>query len=234
MNVERMTQRVQEALNAAYTRALRTQHADDARAPAGGDPRSAGGHCRAHPPEGRRRSEPRRRRRPQAIAALPRLTGPERRPGAGNGLAGADPAAGRAETEAKSFNDEYVSVEHLLLAMVDAGAAWARHLPRCGTVPRETAGRAARRSAATSASPRRIPKARTSRSSATAATSRAMRSRANSIRSSAATRRSAASSKCSRGAPKTTRSSSASPASAKPRSSRAWRSASCAATCPKD
>ena len=57
--------------------------------------------------------------------------------------------------------------------------------------------------------------------------------RASSTRSSAATRRSAASSRCCPGAPRTTRCSSASPASARRRSSRGWPTASLRATCPR-
>ena len=57
--------------------------------------------------------------------------------------------------------------------------------------------------------------------------------RASSTRSSGATRRSAASSRCCRGARRTTRCSSASPASARPRSSRASPGASSRATCPR-
>ena len=59
------------------------------------------------------------------------------------------------------------------------------------------------------------------------------RARASSTRSSAATTRSAASSRCCRAAPRTTRCSSASPASARPPSSRGSPVASSRATCPR-
>ena len=70
------------------------------------------------------------------------------------------------------------------------------------------------------------------RSRSTAATSPRRPRRASSTRSSAATTRSAASSRSSAAARRTTPSSSASPASARPRSSRASPSASSPATCP--
>jgi len=118
MNVERMTQRVQEALNAAYTRALAEHNtqtspehllaavldqSDGVAQPilekAGLDPRTV---------------EERLRR---AIAALPRYSGAN----AEQSQVTVSPALtrllARADEEAKSLNDDYVSVEHLLLAM---------------------------------------------------------------------------------------------------------------------
>jgi ATP-dependent Clp protease ATP-binding subunit ClpB len=124
MNVERMTQRVQEALNAAYTRAL-TEHntqttpehllaaildqPEGIAAPilskAGIDPGTFG------------------KRVDEAISALPRYSGAN----ADQNQVTVSPALTRllanADTEAKGLNDEYVSVEHLLLAMAaDTGA----------------------------------------------------------------------------------------------------------------
>ena len=118
MNVERMTQRVQEALNAAYTRALTERNTqttpehllaavldqpEGIAAPvlqkAGIDAATLGNKV------------------DQAIGALPRLSGPN----ADQSTVTVSPALTRllasAETEAKSLNDEFVSVEHLLLAM---------------------------------------------------------------------------------------------------------------------
>src|SRR5579884_1921974 len=118
MNVERMTQRVREALNAAYTRALAEHNtqtspehllaavldqSDGVAQPilekAGLDPRTV---------------EERLRR---AIAALPRYSGAN----AEQSQVTVSPALtrllARADEEAKSLNDDYVSVEHLLLAM---------------------------------------------------------------------------------------------------------------------
>ena len=80
---------------------------------------------------------------------------------------------------------------------------------------------------------RRTPRSSTRRSRSTAATSPRRRARASSTRSSGATRRSAASSRCCRAARRTTRCSSASPASARPRSSRGSPAASSRATCPR-
>jgi len=118
MNVERMTQRVQEALNAAYTRALSEHNTQTApehllaaildqtegiAAPilekAGLDPRAVDQRLTA------------------AIAALPRYQGAN----ADQSHVTVAPALTRllakADDEAKSLNDDYVSVEHLLLAM---------------------------------------------------------------------------------------------------------------------
>ncbi|HEY0403840.1 MAG TPA: Clp protease N-terminal domain-containing protein, partial [Blastococcus sp.] len=123
MNVERMTQRVQEALNAAYTRALSEHHTQTApehllaaildqtegiAAPilekAGLDPRTVDQRLHA------------------ALAALPRYQGAN----ADQSQVTLAPALSRllakADDEAKSLNDDYVSVEHLLLAMTaDSG-----------------------------------------------------------------------------------------------------------------
>ncbi len=124
MNVERMTQRVQEALNAAYTRAVSEHHTqttpehllaaildqtDGVAGPilqkAGLDPQTVD------------------QRVTQAVAALPRLQGAN----ADQSHVTVAPALtrllGKADDEAKSLNDDYVSVEHLLLAMTaDNGA----------------------------------------------------------------------------------------------------------------
>ncbi len=118
MNVERMTQRVQEALNAAYTRALTERNTqttpehllaavldqpEGVAVPilqkAGLDPTTIGNKVDA------------------AIAALPRHTGAN----ADQGQVTVSPALTRllaaADGEAKALNDDFVSVEHLLLAM---------------------------------------------------------------------------------------------------------------------
>ncbi len=125
MNVERMTQRVQEALNAAYTRALSEHNtqttpehllaavlgqSDGVAAPilekAGLDPQAV------------------EQQTDRAVAALPRLQGAA----ADQSHVTVAPALTRllakADDEAKSLNDDYVSIEHLLLAMTaDGGAA---------------------------------------------------------------------------------------------------------------
>ena len=118
MNADRMTQRVQEALNGAYTRALAEHHtqtspehvlgsvldqADGIAAPllqkAGIDPAELG------------------RRAERAAAALPRYSGA----GAESNSPTVSPALARllsaADAEAKALNDDYVSVEHLVLAL---------------------------------------------------------------------------------------------------------------------
>jgi ATP-dependent Clp protease ATP-binding subunit ClpB len=133
MNVERMTQRVQEALNQAYQRALREHHSQTTplhllaallEQPEGLVPaivQSAG----AVPRELQRRVE-------EQLGQLPRLSG-----------ANADQAQvtiapelsrllARADDEAKALKDDYVSVEHLLLAMFEAGGPVAQVLRDTG------------------------------------------------------------------------------------------------------
>ena len=122
MNVERMTQRVQEALNAAYTRALSEHHTQTAPEhllaaildqtegvagpileKAGLDPLVVDQHLA------------------RALEALPRYQGAN----ADQSHVTVAPALtrllGKADDEAKSLNDDYVSVEHLLLAMTADG-----------------------------------------------------------------------------------------------------------------
>ena len=124
MNVERMTQRVQEALNAAYTRAVSEHNTqttpehllaaildqtDGVAGPiltkAGLDPRTVDQRVQA------------------AVAALPRLQGSN----ADQSHVTVAPALtrllGKADDEAKSLNDDYVSIEHVLLAMTADGGA---------------------------------------------------------------------------------------------------------------
>ena len=160
-----------------------------------------------------------RNRADEAVAKLPKAYG------------AAEPALSRettavfdaAEAARKELRDDYLSVEHLLLAMAD----------RLGVGRRGAAGRAAR-------GPRQPPRHQPEPRGAVPGP-RALRPRphpggprrASSTRSSAATTRSAGSSRCCRGAPRTTRCSSASPASARPPSSRVSPGASPTATCPR-
>ncbi|HTJ26179.1 MAG TPA: ATP-dependent chaperone ClpB [Candidatus Limnocylindria bacterium] len=133
MNVDRMTQRVQEALNDAYQRALREHHTQTTPAhllaalleqeggvvpalllAAGIDPREVA------------------RRVDRELGRQPRLTG-----------INADQAQvtvapelvrllSRADEEAKSLKDDYVSVEHLLLAMLEGNTPVAGLLREAG------------------------------------------------------------------------------------------------------
>ena len=127
MNVERMTQRVQEALNAAYSRALSERNTQTAPehllaavldqsegiavpilAKAGLDTATVTSQV------------------DQAIGRLPRFSGSN----ADANQVTVAPALTRlltaAEDEAKKLNDEYVSVEHLLLAMTADGGGVGR------------------------------------------------------------------------------------------------------------
>ena len=110
----------------------------------------------------------------------------------------------RPRTRRRSFKDDYVSVEHLLLAMIDDTGAAGRLLKEAG-VTRDTLMTALQEvrgnQRVTIAEPRsdlRGPGEVRPRPDP------AGRARTSSTRSSAATRRSAASSRCCRGAPRTT------------------------------
>ncbi len=122
MNVEKMTERVGDALNAAYTRALHEHNtqttpehmlaalldqergiAPDIVAKAGADPKAL------------------QRATDEAIGRLPRLSGA----GADSAQVTLSPELARimsvAENEANGLQDDYTSVEHVLLAMAQAG-----------------------------------------------------------------------------------------------------------------
>ena len=121
MNVEKMTERVGDALNAAYSRALHEHNtqtspehmlaalleqergiAPDIVAAAGADPKALA------------------RKADEAIGRLPRLTGS----GAESAQVTLSPELARimtvAENEAKALQDDYTSVEHVLLAMAES------------------------------------------------------------------------------------------------------------------
>jgi ATP-dependent Clp protease ATP-binding subunit ClpB len=121
MNVDKMTERVSEALNAAYSRALQEHHtqttpehvvaalleqergiAADILQKAGADPKVVA------------------RKVDEAIGRLPRLTGAH----ADSAQVTLSPELGRlmtaAENEAKALQDDYTSVEHVLLAMAQS------------------------------------------------------------------------------------------------------------------
>jgi len=127
MNVDRMTQRVQEALNAAYSLAL-SEHATQ----------TAPEHLLAAlldqsdgiavPILQKAGLEPSALAQPlaRALAALPHFSGPN----ADQSQVTVAPSLTRllanADDEAKALGDEYVSVEHLLLAMTAEGGAVGR------------------------------------------------------------------------------------------------------------
>ncbi len=133
MNVEKMTERVADALNAAYSRALSEHNtqttpehmlaallaqdrgiAPDVVKAAGADPAAL------------------ERRADEAIAKLPRLSGSS----AESAQVTLAPELARimaaAEKEGQSLGDDYVSVEHVLLAMAQAGGAIGKLLRDAG------------------------------------------------------------------------------------------------------
>jgi ATP-dependent Clp protease ATP-binding subunit ClpB len=127
MNVEKMTERVADGLNAAYSRALHEHNtqtspehmlaalleqergiAPDVVAAAGGDPKALA------------------QKADEAIGRLPRLSGA----GAESAQVTLSPELARimsvAENEAKALQDDYTSVEHVLLAMAQSSGAIGR------------------------------------------------------------------------------------------------------------
>ena len=133
MNADRMTQRVQEALNAAYSRAL-SEH----------NPQTSPEHLLAVLLDQDEGIAPAileksgvdvaalRRAVDAAIGRLPRLSGSN----ADNAQVTVAPAIPRiftqAENEAKQLGDEYTSVEHLLLALLDSNTDAAKTLHAAG------------------------------------------------------------------------------------------------------
>ena len=167
MDLNKLTLKSQAALAGAREQAAARNHADRARArPVRPARRSRGRDlircCTA-------RASPRRPARP-GRRALDRMPEGLRRAG-GRARGGHACVLERAFDEARALTDEYVSTEHLLLAMLDGDAL------RAGSCRRRTrARRGARRRwprfAAASASPTRTPRRSTRRWSATGATSR--------------------------------------------------------------
>ncbi len=133
MNVDRMTENVQQALNAAYTRALNERNtqttpehllaamleqekgvAADVLAKAGVDV-----------PALRRKSD-------EAIGQLPRLSGPSADSSQVHVSSELTRLLSAADAEAKALQDDYVSVEHLLLALVASSGPGAQLLKNLG------------------------------------------------------------------------------------------------------
>ncbi|MBV8345331.1 MAG: AAA family ATPase, partial [Candidatus Eremiobacteraeota bacterium] len=133
MNVEKMTERVADALNAAYSRALHEHNtqtapehmlaalldqergiAPDILEKGGADPKAIA------------------RRVDEAIGRLPRLSGA----GAENAQVTLSPELARimsvAENEAKALQDDYTSVEHVLLAMAQSSGEVGRIFREAG------------------------------------------------------------------------------------------------------
>src|SRR6266540_2077181 len=131
----------------------------------------------------------------QALSRMPRVSGP----GAQGSQVYISPRVNEvltgAETQAQRMKDEYVSVEHLLLALADLkDGAVAEAFRAAGLTPAKLL-----EAAAAVRGGQRV----TSPTRSTGGTSPRSPSRANSTPSSAATRRSAASSRSSRAAPRT-------------------------------
>ena len=133
MNADRMTERVQDALNSAYSLALNEHHtqttpehllvallqqdrgiAPDIVKAAGIDPRAL------------------LQRAQEAVARLPRLTGANADAATVTVAPESTRLLSQADAEAKQLQDEYISVEHLLLAMAQNSGAVGRVLRESG------------------------------------------------------------------------------------------------------
>ncbi|MDQ6932256.1 MAG: ATP-dependent chaperone ClpB [Candidatus Eremiobacteraeota bacterium] len=133
MNVDRMTENVQQALNAAYTRALSERNtqttpehllaamleqekgiADDVLAKAGVDVSAL------------------IRKTDEAIGQLPRLSGPNADSSQAHVSSELTRLLSQADAEAKTLQDDYVSVEHLLLALVASSGPGGQVLKNAG------------------------------------------------------------------------------------------------------
>ena len=232
LDPNRFTRKTQEALGAAQARPRDT-----------GNTEVSSLHLFARAPRPARRCRHRRDRtdrcRSRRAAAAGRRSA--RAPAAREWRDGARRAARvrnfrlleEADKERAQLDDEYLSTEHVLLAMTDVHRWCRRPVARHGHHPRRRARRAAagaRLAPRHERQPRRaVPGAREVRPRP----HRGRRAPARSTRSSAATKRSAGSSRCCRAARRTTPCSSVSRVSARPRSSKASRAASSRATCPR-
>ncbi len=133
MNVDRMTENVQQALNAAYTRALNERNtqttpehllaamleqdkgiAGDVLAKAGVDVPAL------------------TRKTDEAIGQLPRLSGPNADSSQIHVSSELTRLLSQADAEAKALQDDYVSVEHLLLALLASSGSGAQLLKNLG------------------------------------------------------------------------------------------------------
>ena len=124
MNADRMTERVAQGLNSAYTRALSEHNTqttpehlaaallDQERGIASDILKRAG----ANPETFSRRID-------EAIGRLPRLTGASAENAQVHASQDLTRLLARADEEAKALGDDFVSVEHLLLSMADSSGA---------------------------------------------------------------------------------------------------------------
>ena len=164
------------------------------------------------------------------IRRLPKVSG-------GSGEVYASPETGKilnlAEKTAEKLHDDYISVEHLMLAIFSEGTSDVKQLLQSHGITRSRFTdelSKVKTAPVTSDNPEETYDALKKYGTDLVERARAARSW---TRSSAATPRSATSSASCRARPRTTLCSSASRASARPPSPRGWPSASCAATCPR-
>ena len=125
MDFNRLTEKSQEAIRQAQAKAIELrQPAGGCRASAPG-PAGAGGRSGAfHPAASRRALEPLHKRLVQEIEKLPKVSGGASRPDQIYVTNRLSQLFTTAEEQAKRLKDDYVSIEHLLLAAAeDQGAA---------------------------------------------------------------------------------------------------------------
>ncbi|MBC5829432.1 MAG: ATP-dependent chaperone ClpB [Candidatus Eremiobacteraeota bacterium] len=133
MNADRMTENVQQALNAAYTRALSERNTQttpehllaamlEQEKGIAGDVLSKAG---VDVPALMRKTD-------EAIGQLPRLSGPNAESSQVHVSSELTRLLSQADAEAKALQDDYVSVEHLLLALVASSGPGALLLKSAG------------------------------------------------------------------------------------------------------
>ena len=144
------------------------------------------------------------RRLEAELDRLPKVSGPSGGPDQVTSAQRLNRLLTKAEDEAKKLKDEYVSVEHLLLAAIDDNGAAGQLFKEFG-VTRDRLMQALREVRGNQRVTSQNPEATYEALEHYGRDLTKLARRASSIRSSAATRRSAASSRCCRGAPRTTR-----------------------------
>jgi ATP-dependent Clp protease ATP-binding subunit ClpB len=171
MDINRFTEKLQDAIRAAQSKATRYGHQQlDVEHLFATLLEQAGGLAGSILSRAGVNVDTLRPRLEQELDRLPKVTGPSGAPDQIFVTARLNKLLTAAEDEAKKLKDEYISVEHVLLALTDDSGPSGRLLREFGA-SRERLMQALRGCAAASASLRRIPRPLTKPSNATAATS---------------------------------------------------------------
>jgi ATP-dependent Clp protease ATP-binding subunit ClpB len=133
MDINRLTERVQEALGAAQTKAMRYGHQQvDVEHLLMALLEQERGLATSILNKAEVDADALRRRVEQELERMPKVSGPGGEAGQIYVTARLNRLLAQAEDEAKRLKDEYVSVEHMLLAMTDDGGAAGRALKELG------------------------------------------------------------------------------------------------------